>query len=302
MNPSNTQVTPEIKKVIDSNGDGHTVIPTPHTHPLSEISNYPGSESTPTTGSSKLITSGGVKTALDSKADTSSVNAALNGKASVVQVNAKASKVSGAVSGHFAGLDSNGDLTDSGVSAGSFSNRVAAGTNGSIIVADASGTIGRSPKTIADLMPATPIDSTPQNQSTHLVSSKGVYDALNKKVSFDGTYYLEDTNGSTYLAFDSFFVDLNDAAVLDDLSHYSGTPQVVVLDIKINAHDYYHFKTTASLFAAIDTWQANSPIRVNLLIGNMVYTATGNLVDPTGGMDIIWTHKYFTKYGTIDDL
>ena len=163
MNPSNTQVTPEIKKVIDSNGDGHTVIPTPHTHDQSEVR--------------------GLTTALAAKADTSTVNAALNGKASVAQVNAKASKVSGAVSGHFAGLDSNGDLTDSGVSAASFSNRVAAGTNGSIIVADASGTIGRSPKTIADLMPATTIDSTPTLNSTNLVTSGGVYSALLGKAS-----------------------------------------------------------------------------------------------------------------------
>lgn len=193
MNPSNTQVTPEIKKVIDSNGDGHTVIPTPHTHAQSEVS--------------------GLATALAAKADTSTVNAALNGKASVAQVNAKASKVSGAVSGHFAGLDSNGDLIDSGVSAASFSNRVAAGTNGSIIVADASGTIGRSPKTIADLMPATTIDSTPTANSTNLVTSGGVKTALDGKMN-NKTIDQTPTDGNTthLISSDAVYKALKDMA------------------------------------------------------------------------------------------
>ena len=149
MYPSNTQVTPEIKKVIDSNGDGHTVIPTPHEHEQSEVR--------------------GLGTALAAKADTSTVNAALNGKASVAQVNAKASKVSGAVSGHFAGLDSNGDLTDSG-------------------------------KKASDFMPATTIDSTPTANSTNLVTSGGVKTALDGKqntLTFDTTPTANSTNPVT---------------------------------------------------------------------------------------------------------
>lgn len=74
MNPTNTQITPEIKNFADNNGDKHTAIPTPHTHTLSEISDYPGSESTPTTGSSKLVTSGGVKTALNGKMDNKTID------------------------------------------------------------------------------------------------------------------------------------------------------------------------------------------------------------------------------------
>ncbi len=53
---------------------------------------------TPTANSTKMLTSGGAKTALDDKAD----------------------KVSNATSGNFAGLDSNGNLTDSGKKASDF--------------------------------------------------------------------------------------------------------------------------------------------------------------------------------------
>ena len=74
MNPTNTKITPEIKNFADNNGDKHTAIPTPHTHTLSEISDYPGSESTPTLGSSKLVTSGGVKTALNGKMDNKTID------------------------------------------------------------------------------------------------------------------------------------------------------------------------------------------------------------------------------------
>ena len=84
MNPSNTQVTPEIKKVIDSNGDGHTVIPTPHSHAQSEVSGLVSAlsakqntltfDSTPTAGSTNPVTSGGVKTALDGKMNNKTID------------------------------------------------------------------------------------------------------------------------------------------------------------------------------------------------------------------------------------
>ena len=55
-------------------------------------------DSTPTSGSAKPVTSGGVFTSLSNKAD----------------------KVAGATNGNFAGLDANGNLTDSGSKAGDF--------------------------------------------------------------------------------------------------------------------------------------------------------------------------------------
>lgn len=55
-------------------------------------------DETPTANSKKMLTSGGAKTALDDKAD----------------------KVSNATNGNFAGLDSNGNLTDSGKKASDF--------------------------------------------------------------------------------------------------------------------------------------------------------------------------------------
>ena len=281
MNPSNTQVTPEIKKVIDSNGDGHTVIPTPHGHAQSEVS--------------------GLATALAAKADTSTVNAALNGKASVAQVNAKASKVSGAVSGHFAGLDSNGDLTDSGVSASSFSNRVAAGTNGSIIVAEASGKIGRSPKTIADLMPATTIDSTPTANSTNLVTSGGVAAALAKKSDKRATLVFtcdtRDEVNTLYPDDDT----RNDLELWANDSSWIGVPNKVdivleITTVNMQTDDPIKFKTAGSIFYAKDSHgYVNSAY---ILIGGEIYDCP---VSYSGGEAYLSDSK-FTLIGTLHQL
>ena len=75
MNPSNpSNGNPFVYDVQDAQGVKHQIVPVNHTHPLSEISDYPGSESTPTTGSSKFITSGGVKTALDGKMNNKTID------------------------------------------------------------------------------------------------------------------------------------------------------------------------------------------------------------------------------------
>lgn len=255
MNPSNTQVTPEIKKVIDSNGDGHTVIPTPHTHPLSEISNYPGSESTPTTGSSKLITSGGVKTALDSKADTSSVNAALNGKASVVQVNAKASKVSGAVSGHFAGLDSNGDLTDSG-------------------------------KKASDFMPSTTIDNTPTANSTNLVTSGGVYSALLGKASNQdllgkedkplplGIHCYDDT-AELYLDDRDELYDVITVVQHRLVGSTSNPKPVHVLVVLSYFDDHGNLLYKCAVNGEMAIWTSGNNVHLSIIIGKSIYVMNG---------------------------
>ncbi len=84
----------------------------------------------PTQNSNNLMTSGGIYTALQAKADTSdlgtaaakdSTNAVTAGSSDLVESGAvdtaladKADKVSNATSGNFAGLDANGNLTDSG--------------------------------------------------------------------------------------------------------------------------------------------------------------------------------------------
>ena len=75
MNPSNpSNGNPFVYDVQDAQGVKHQIVPVNHTHTLSEISDYPGSESTPTTGSSKFITSGGVKTALDGKMNNKTID------------------------------------------------------------------------------------------------------------------------------------------------------------------------------------------------------------------------------------
>lgn len=75
MTPSNpSNGNPFAYNVQDAQGVKHQIVPVNHTHTLSEISDYPGSESTPTAGSSKLVTSGGVKTALDGKANQGAVD------------------------------------------------------------------------------------------------------------------------------------------------------------------------------------------------------------------------------------
>ena len=75
MNPSNTSNgNPFVYDVQDAQGVKHQIVPVNHTHTLSEISDYPGSESTPTAGSSKLVTSGGVKTALNGKMDNKTID------------------------------------------------------------------------------------------------------------------------------------------------------------------------------------------------------------------------------------
>lgn len=68
--------------------------------------------------SKKQLTATKFKGALEGNADTAS--AAASGSALETAVNSKATKVSGATSGNFAGLDANGDLTDSGNKASDF--------------------------------------------------------------------------------------------------------------------------------------------------------------------------------------
>lgn len=69
MTPSNpSNGNPFVYEVQDAQGVKHQIVPVSHTHTLSEISDYPGSESTPTFNSSKLVTSGGVYSALLGKA------------------------------------------------------------------------------------------------------------------------------------------------------------------------------------------------------------------------------------------
>ena len=75
MTPSNpSNGNPFAYDVQDAQGVKHQIVPVNHTHTLSEISDYPGSESTPTSGSSKFITSGGVKTALDGKMNNKTID------------------------------------------------------------------------------------------------------------------------------------------------------------------------------------------------------------------------------------
>lgn len=89
-NPSNSQ--PLIYRIADALGVFHLVAPVNHTHAQSEVEGLESAlaakqdaltfDSTPTAGSTNPVTSGGVKTALDSKANASDVQAALAAKMS----------------------------------------------------------------------------------------------------------------------------------------------------------------------------------------------------------------------------
>ena len=89
-NPDNQQ--PLIYRIADALGVFHLVAPVNHTHAQSEIDGLDAAlaakqdaltfDSTPTAGSTNPVTSGGVKTALDSKANALDVQAALAAKMS----------------------------------------------------------------------------------------------------------------------------------------------------------------------------------------------------------------------------
>ena len=79
MTPSNTPITPQINNIADSGGNKHTVVPSKHTHSQSEVDGLTAAlaakqdalnfDTTPTEGSTNPVTSGGIKTALNGKAN-----------------------------------------------------------------------------------------------------------------------------------------------------------------------------------------------------------------------------------------
>lgn len=106
-----------------------------------------------------------------------------------VAINAKADKVSNPTSGNFAGLDSNGNLTDSGSKASDFltshqdisgkADKVSGATSGHFGGLDANGNLTDSGKKASDFQTALTFDSTPTQNSTNPVTSGGVYAANN---------------------------------------------------------------------------------------------------------------------------
>lgn len=158
MVPNNSAKTPLIQRIFDSFGSDHTVTPTPHYHSQDEVN--------------------GLESALAGKASASDMTTALA---------AKADKVANATNNNFAALDGNGNLKDSGKKATDFANSIPSGSpSGAIVIVSNSGQIGRSDKTLSDLMPATTIDTTPTADSDHLVTSGGVKAALDGKRTLVG--------------------------------------------------------------------------------------------------------------------
>ena len=131
-----------------------------------------------------------------SEQDSTKVNAAIN---------AKADKVSNPTSGNFAGLDSNGNLTDSGSKASDFltshqdisgkADKVSGATSGHFAGLDANGNLTDSGKKASDFQTALTFDSTPTQNSTNPVTSGGVFNAVNGK--YLKTYYLGSQLGLT---------------------------------------------------------------------------------------------------------
>lgn len=95
----------------------------------------------------KQITATKFKGALEGNADTAS--AAASGSALETALNSKADKVSGATSGNFAGLDANGNLTDSGKAPSDFSKVKASSNNGKVKVDGSDVTVYTHPSTTA---------------------------------------------------------------------------------------------------------------------------------------------------------
>lgn len=125
-------------------------------------------ESTPSSGSSNLITSGGVYSGLSGKID----------------------KVASATNGHFAGLDSNGNLTDSGKSATDFIASTAKGAVNGVAELDANGLVPTSqlPSYVDDVLEYASTSAFPGTGETGKI-----YVALdtNKTYRWSGSEYVE---------------------------------------------------------------------------------------------------------------
>lgn len=204
MDPTNTDKTPFIFRFLDSLGVQHTVVPSNHTHTMSEVTDLPAIDTTPTANSTKLVTSGGVAAALATKATPSDISTAIAGKADTTTVNAalsaKADKVSGATNNNFAALDSNGNIKDSGkktsdfATAGHTHSEIALGEDNFVSATEGEITIGVSASGEGGEVSITPSnidnleralqnpDSTPTLNSDKLVTSGGVKTALNGKM------------------------------------------------------------------------------------------------------------------------
>lgn len=148
--------------------------PVAHTHTVSQITDFPAlgtaaakdSTNAVTQNSTDLVESGAVYTALGDKAD----------------------KVSGATNGNFAGLDSNGNLTDSGSKASDFltshqdisgkADKVQSATNGDFAGLDANGNLTDSGSKAADFAAAS---------HTHTVSQITDFPTLGTAAAKDST-------------------------------------------------------------------------------------------------------------------
>lgn len=264
MNPSNTQVTPEIKKVIDSNGDGHTVIPTPHTHAQSEVSGLSAAlagkqntltfDSTPTTGSTNPVTSGGVKTALNGKADVGHVHDKIQDEDVRAKVecgtvgNTDAGKIKLSVE------DSEGEAQTAEITASNIDNLKRA---------------------LSDP------DSTPTSNSTNLVTSSGIKTALDKKldVKSQGVTIIRKTaQHITPRNMDSDMATLHER-------HYilqnTGITEPNVSDYFSSSDMTLHYSIDAQIKVQISGWVAICVRRVqSVLVDNnlyITYEGTGRL-------------------------
>lgn len=201
-----------------------------------------GIDATPTQGSDNVVKSGGVYDALDTL-DTD-----------------KADKVSGAISGHLAGLDNDGNLTDSG-----------------------SG-----------------IDNAPTNGSTNVVKSGGVYTALDGKTdkvngAVNGHLAGLDNNGN-----------LVDSGVGVDATPLQGSPNMVTSDGIYNALDTMDAskvdKVSGATIGDIPTFNSDGGIAdTGINVDGTPTVGSNNVVTSGGVYNAIGTETSARVQGDADE-
>lgn len=220
MTPTNTAMTPEIKNIADNNGDKHTVVPTPHNHSQDEVDGLTAAlaakqntltfDSTPTTGSTNPVTSGGVKAALDGKTEIHNGN---NGFVEIL--NNGQTRVIGDQS-VLIGIS---DMEAAVVTLENIANLQRALTNPDSTPtanSDKLVTSGGIRTALNAKMPAMTIDETPTASSGNLVSSGGVKDALDGKANTIHTHVASQVEGVMpyYLTYEGDSINLD--AILAD--------------------------------------------------------------------------------------
>lgn len=243
--------------------------------------------------SKKQVTATKFKGALEGNADTAS--AAASGSALETAVNSKATKVSGATSGNFAGLDANGDLTDSGNKASDFATSAQGAkadsaiqgvkVNGTELTPDSNKKVNITKGNIG----LGNVDNTADANKNVLSASKLTTARNVDGVSFDGTGNIHHygacstaaaTAAKTVTLSDSMSFTLAEGASVFIKFQYANGVASPTLNVNgTGAKNIYRYGSTAPGTSAASSWQANSI--VHLVYDGSAWQMVGWLNDNT---------------------